>query len=440
MILLLISLQMFTPFFMAEDENVFIIEIYDEESLKKVLNIIPGARLYGNGTPSDPYVLENITIYVSGLQGILIEHFNKPLVLRDVRIYGTSIKPDIETNALKGGIAIYISSHISLENITLFGNWLGLYVLNSKDICIRNSKIISNNIGVRIKDSENVGVLNTAFINNYKSIELSEAQDIVIKSCTFTNTFQYGIDVSMSNDVKIIENTLIYNNIAIEIERSYEISISRNLLIENENGIILYKKVMRSNITNNYFYKNYAYAVSILLSCSNIMVYLNSFFYNAETKDIFVNKSQAQDLDGVALWNTSEYGNYWHDLAGISEDADNDCILETAYPISGLTTSTFDWRPLAYPPLQINVTKVKERVMEEYLSFIMKGEAFNPTTGYENNETSVMNIISPKDLRKIIEESQRIKNILEISAGIAMGGSIVFLIISFLMRREFIKK
>lgn len=426
------------PSFKAQDNDVFTIVISDESSLKQVQSIVPGAHVYGNGTKDNPYVLENITIHALGRQGILIEHFTKYLVLKDIKVYGTSVKPDILMTGLKGGIAVYDSSHISLKNVTLYGNWVGIYIQRSNNVIIEDSKIVSNNVGLRIKNSKSVTVLSTIFVNNYDGIKITDSNDVKVEKSTFIDVFNYAIDVLLSSSIEINDNTYIYNHIAVMVERSYGILLSGNTFIENGNGIILYKNVKSSNITGNCFYRNYAYAISILLSCSDITVYLNAFLYNMGTTDVFVNKSQAQDLKGVASWNTSKYGNYWLDLAGISEDANNDGILETAYPISSLNKNTFDWKPLAYPPLQINVSKIKENTMKKYTEVLGERHtsSYPPSQGGGNS----VNVVPPEEFRKLIEENKKNRVIMEISAGVAIGGSIVFLIISLLMKKEFIKR
>ena len=185
----------------------------------------------GNGTYSDPYVIEDLVID-GGSSGscILIENSNVYFKIENCTVYNSgSMEED-------GGIKLY----------------------NTNNSLLINNNCSYNNLGIRLDYSNN----NTVSANTAK------------------NTASPGIIMDHCSNNNISGNTVWYNNYGIELINSYNNSISGNTATYSlESGIYLFysdNNVILGNIVNdNWWWGRYGIS---LWFCRNITISKNKMY------------------------------------------------------------------------------------------------------------------------------------------------------------------
>ncbi len=209
----------------------------------------------GNGSSSNPYLIENITLHVSGLPAILIENSHKHLVIKNVTVYSTGAFYAIEiknsSNVTLMGVKVLRSDNfglgiinstglrifnLSLKNCPLpiyFGKisdrnncFRGVYIDGIKAAFYRNSKNLWINgtySYVSIYNCSEVN-LDVKVVSSYVGIDLAYSEGVSMKvNVTADN---YGVRIFYSHDVEIFDSSFSrtgYNTIL--VQRSSEIRI-----------------------------------------------------------------------------------------------------------------------------------------------------------------------------------------------------------------------
>ena len=256
------------------------------------------ANCTGNGTFSDPYVIENLEIdgENSGTC-ILIENSTVYFRIENCNLYNAGDFPaaGIILNNTKNG---YLIDNICSPNFS------GISLYNS------HNNTISGNIA---NDNEFYGILVTGCANN------------TILGNTINNNV-HGISLNLggaiNNDIR--ENTLINNGIGIQAWHAIiNNNISRNLISKSDCGI----KIESTADYNN-------------------TLYLNCFTDNG-----------LHVLDnGLNYWDNGTVGNYWDNYTG--SDSNTDGIGDTPHIIAGSARSQDNF-PLMECPISIPQTNGK---------------------------------------------------------------------------------
>ena len=435
MILLLMSFLMSIPVSKGSDEDqIAYLRISSIEDINKLKNM---GLAEGSGTPEDPYIIENIFLTAIGTQGIFIDKTNFPIILRNIVVIGADVGHGLnipKDKILYGGIIIYAAENVILENVTIFGNYIGINVYNSQNIVIKDSLVSSCFKGIEISHATQVTLEDLRLFFNTKGVFVDNSNDVSIKSSIVVNSFQYGVQITGSKNMEISDNTIGFAVTGISIENTANIIVTGNVVFDNSLGLFLSKGSSGVDVSRNIFYNNKGFGVSIMPGTEDITVVQNSFFYNRETKDYYeVNVSQAQDVGGTAIWNTSEFGNYWHDWAGTSVDYNNDEILDAAYPIftlPGTENPPMDWKPLTKPPVIVNMSLVYQIVRDYVYGDILTNISSKISQGSSLPSTmsnSLEDTLISKSLRPIIWGASLV----------GLGSSLAFIAMALLIRKRF---
>jgi len=142
--------------------------------------------------------------------------------------------------------SIHNSKNIKIENVLFSNNSLFddmFHIVYSDTISINNAKFV-NAFGdsLDIDVSNNISINNSSFINSKNdAIDFMETNAIV-NNVYIDGSKDKGISIGESSIVKLLNNKLINNNIAIAIKDGSIAYIKNSVFAENRNDISAYKK------------------------------------------------------------------------------------------------------------------------------------------------------------------------------------------------------
>jgi parallel beta-helix repeat protein len=204
----------------------------------------------GDGSQSDPYIIEGYEIDASTAHGIEIRNTSVYYVINDCYIHdgGTSFI----------GITFYSSSNGEVRYSHLSNNQYGISVYSpSSNNIISNNIIESNNVWGLILDGMSNIVLNNSIHSNTDSGIFLTGGSCTVLNNTIANNF-HGISISAGLGNNMISNNRIQfnSNDGINVVDSYDNIISGNTIILNTNyGIYMDfsydNKIYHNNITSN---------------------------------------------------------------------------------------------------------------------------------------------------------------------------------------------
>ncbi len=310
----------------------------------------------GNGTESDPYIIDDLGIDASGNgSAIYIGNTTVYFIISNgtyqnaeaVNAYGigagimlvnvqngTIINNDIEKNA-NMGIYIEHSSNIKIEGNTIKDNTWGV-LLQSTIATVENNKIYNNSYtGITISNSNNTYVSGNSLYGNPSSIELRDSTTNTIYNNTLdgNNQESYGLLIDNSTQNNILNNTIQGSRYGIYMHAS-----------------------SYNNILGNIIIRNSQYGIYMDAQSSNNHIYENEFFYNHGSSSTY-DAAHVQALDNGTnnVWYSSNHrGNYWLDWAENNDTNDNnsDGIVDYPYPLDG-SSGAKDLYPLKNAPYTI---------------------------------------------------------------------------------------
>jgi parallel beta-helix repeat protein len=166
----------------------------------------------GNGSFSNPYIIENITIDGGGVSsGIEIINSIKYFIVRNVTAYNSHEGSNPNYGA--GIVLKNVENGAVIGNNCSFNSKRGLYLYNSRNVTVINNTIFSNNYyGLHLEESHNITVLMNEISQNSDGVylRLSHDNNLTLNEI-FSNT-NAGINFGSSSDNHSIERNVIYDN------------------------------------------------------------------------------------------------------------------------------------------------------------------------------------------------------------------------------------
>ena len=319
----------------------------------------------GDGSPGNPYIIENWAIDASGGNGIEIRDTTAYFIVRNCLV-----ENGYRYGSYFGGVVLRDVRNGKIENNSFSnGNWFGIELVGSSNIVISNNSILRNaSHGIFLANSSSNALIGNTSSNNYFSRDsangiylVAGSNRNVVENNVTKNNGDSGIYLYLSSNYNTITNNITRNNVncGIYLRESSNNNLLSNNVSENNwaQGIKLLSS-SSNTLTNNAFKNNLAAGIKLQDSSNNSLVgnvvenncelginndqgfgagiFLvlssnnNLLFYN----NLIGNMSEGNAYDeGINFWDNNGRGNYWSDWQ--IPDANGDGIVDTARLIAG---------------------------------------------------------------------------------------------------------
>jgi hypothetical protein len=229
--------------------------------------VFPSMEIEGNGTETNPYILENLYIDLntteSSNKAIDIRNVDCYFIIRNCYILGKVHWTQYQTLDIKG-IGIYLKN---VEHAYIFNNTFGpiykpIYTLWTTDSIIHNNTIFGNPVGEYNRfDCFGISIDEGSDFNNISYNVISKTAAGIRTSMAENNIIEFNnvtqSDVGISVHIFSRHNTYMYNNL-VENRRGIGFKHSNHNLITNNtcignlrSGIAIDEDSSNNNITFN---------------------------------------------------------------------------------------------------------------------------------------------------------------------------------------------
>jgi len=233
--------------------------------------------------------LGNISIDVSGIDGIIIERDN--IVIDGAGYHLEHLeKPTAYTS--EDGIFVQSQNNVTITNITIHNFLYGISVKESSNITITKTNITNNHGGISLSDSHNNSIIDNQIINNNNGIELHRSENNKVDLNNITANSPYGIQIVYSSENIVSNNYIAKSWMGIYINYGGGNQIFGNTITENNGWGI---QLSSSNSSQN-----------------NNIIYHNNFINNRVSEGLQVSNTWYFGSESN-MWDNGEEGNYWSD-------------------------------------------------------------------------------------------------------------------------------
>ncbi len=236
----------------------------------------------GNGTQSDPYVIENLSI-VSSIYCIEIRSVEAVFVIRNCALRTT------DTN----GRAVYLfeAHEATVIGCRAEGGLSGIELFQCERCSVQDCNVKYTCFGINASISPETRISGNT-----------------VGNCTF------GITLCGSNLTDICNNTVHLNEWGVMAQSSYGCHLDGNSVTENGNGIELQIRCVNWTVTRNDVLHNSGIGLKVYSDASGTVVYDNNMGWNEG--------SNAWDDGAYDSWDDGlSRGNSWSDYSGIGSYA-----------------------------------------------------------------------------------------------------------------------
>lgn len=422
LVIILLALSLFIPNLITNGNSELQLIIANDYIFingdKNLSNFAISENLSGNGTITNPYIIQNNVIMGSFINGIHIQSTTSYLIIKNNTISnlnnGTGIFIDhcsnvvLENNNIQNsflGIEIENSNTNIINNTILSSMHEGILVINSNSVKITGNYFnLNTNRAIHAQNSENLNIKNNVILNmnemndpgDYKpnaGILIDSSSIAIIKENIIAGSPITGISLWESCSNVLINSNILHNSqILLETVLS-NITVSNNTLGATWGFIGLYSiggAIVENNtifetnfpigmdyqsnfIVKNNYISNSGHGLFITRSDNNIVT--GNTFANIDSEDIYIytldnltpignkifgnnfidNKNQIYQDSLNNYWDNSTIGNYWGTYNGT--DLNNDSIGDQSFTIPNrayLSSSIYDNFPLMKPINQLN--------------------------------------------------------------------------------------
>jgi len=292
----------------------------------------------GNGTAEDPYLIENY--YINNSTGISIQSTTQHFIIRNCFLESVSL-------GYIGIIIHRVAPHTAfIYNNTCTGfsslGGAGIQITYSTGVNITDNLCKENFWGdINISDSNEIRVVNNVLENEVivqYDMYITNVTDCLISNNLCTGVAANSLSISGSRNIIIDNNTLFRTHSCITLSDTSDCVISNNIIYKSSNyGILCYGDSLFTNIsiTNNLLQEN-EMGVILGTRSRNSTISYNTFIDNHPEGD----SKQAKDSGSNNTWYDiyALKGNFWSDWDGSGPySIDGDANSFDLYPLSNPT-------------------------------------------------------------------------------------------------------
>ena len=300
--------------------NAKTIHVGGKNPIKKIQEAISKAKpndsiLVEKGLYSEGNVLIDKKVYLLGI--------GKPILDGQKKYEVVSIKADsvvfdgfivqhsgIATLDDPGGIKVYNSRGVIIQNNTLEDNFFGIYIQYGKNCIVRNNHVKAYGLeeqqignGIHCWKSDSLQIIGNTISGHRDGIYFEFVTNSVIWRNISTKNIRYGLHFMFSNNDAYITNVLKNNGAGVAVMFSKKVSMLNNFFEDNWGDAaygILLKEISDGYIIGNHFSRNTA--ALYLEGASRLVIQKNTFEGNG-----WAMKVQASCIDNVF-----EHNNFFH--------------------------------------------------------------------------------------------------------------------------------
>ena len=328
----------------------------------------------GNGTPSNPYIIEGWEI--EGYTGISISNSQVHFIIRDVYI-----------NSRNFGITLANVNNGRIENATIDGPHTGMQVDESNGNSIADNTFIGSENTLHIMGSDKNIISNNEF-SGYGQWDISLYQSH--ENMVYYNSIgghRRGMYITESNDNKVSHNLISGGSWGMTIQRSLRNTISHNILspsvqvcieiyggnIPNSDNVFshnlfnecpdaIYASQLQGSEFSNNTFTNSTNGILLSYSKGNDIFYNTAidnncgFFLMYSDDNTFVGNELITNKGGISITNSDPNIIYHNNFLGNTKQAYDDGAYanrwDAGYPAGGNYWSDYDGFDNCSGPLQ----------------------------------------------------------------------------------------
>lgn len=252
-----------------------------------------------------------------------------------------------------GGIKVYDSDYVTIENNLLFDNFFGVYIQFGKHCIIKNNKVVAFGKdeqeignGIHCWKSDSLQIIGNAISGNRDGIYLEFVTNSIIWRNNSYNNIRYGLHFMFSHNDSYISNIFRNNGAGVAVMFTKNVTMINNFFSQNWGDAaygLLLKEISDSYIEGNTFHQNTA---AIFMEGTNRTIMQRNIFEsngwglkiqascmdNTITQNNFVGNTFDVSTNGTLVLNTFNQ-NYWDKYEGY--DINKDGVGDVPYhPLS----------------------------------------------------------------------------------------------------------
>jgi len=264
----------------------------------------------GDGTSSNPYIIEGWDITSAATGGITIWSADAHFVVRNVHIHSGSLD--------SRGIMIYFANSGRVENAVISGGAFGIYT-SSSNVTFVGNRISNNRFGIVSNSSASITIANNSISGNDYGVNLAYSKAATIKDNSLTNG-GFGITLDDIDNATIAANTISDLTYGIHLIHSRNISIIGNSVFPRVlSGIHLEhakNTVITGNVVSNGDYGIYTgYSNQSYVNGNSMFSNSVAGFYSYySTEDFLENNTIGHNEWGVVINQSTAAATYHNDF------------------------------------------------------------------------------------------------------------------------------
>ena len=251
----------------------------------------------GDGSASNPYVLENYYVSGTSLDLVLILGTTAHFILRDSIIIGQNVGSyGVHLSAVSNGIIQNVKVYNTTQNL--------IYLFHSFNITVQNNYLNNGSIGLNVLEGGNITITNNVITKcNSEGIYEKDVSLLHVNN-NYLENVSNGIKLETCTEpVWIINNTIReYGDEGIYFLQTNNVEVRNNSIIGGQHGVSSSKSDNITLLLNRF--ENLVTGVAP--SGSNWLI-ANSSFVNFETGISFLSRRENNTVSGNTLINGS-YG------------------------------------------------------------------------------------------------------------------------------------